>query len=255
MAIRAFNVEIARIPFLVSDPKIGEMRFKFWEDTIAKLFGKDNKGFMPEQNQPVVQELRRLLDDDSKKFTKRNFDRLWMARRNQSVNFSFLTTKQLEDYCEQSVSSVYYLLLENRNVKNLTVDHCASHLGKAQGIVNVLRSIAKAQRASNVPVPQELLMKHGVSQERVYRDKSDDKGVEECIFELSSTAHQHLEKSRSMAKSVPKEALPIFLPAIAIARYLERLRHANFHLTTKALTDRDSTLPIALYWNKLRGKF
>jgi NADH dehydrogenase [ubiquinone] 1 alpha subcomplex assembly factor 6 len=151
MAIRAFNVEIARIPFLVSDPKIGEMRFKFWEETISKLFGKDSKAFIPEQNQPVVQELRRLLDDDSKKFTKRNFDRLWMARRNQSVNFSFLTTKQLEDYCEQSVSSVYYLLLENRNVKNLNVDHCASHLGKAQGIVNGVNYFALPKKHFVMP--------------------------------------------------------------------------------------------------------
>lgn len=37
-------------------------------------------------------------------------------------------------------------------------------------------------------------MKHGVSQERVIRNLENDKGVQECIFEVAGIAHQHLEK-------------------------------------------------------------
>lgn len=37
-------------------------------------------------------------------------------------------------------------------------------------------------------------MKNGVSQERILRNKHDDKGVQDCIFEVATLAHQHLEK-------------------------------------------------------------
>ena len=80
------------------------------------------------------------------------------------------------------------------NIKNIHADHAASHLGKAQGITNLIRSIPYQSRRHAVPIPQEILMNHGVSQERILRNKEGDKGVEECIFHLASLAHQHLEK-------------------------------------------------------------
>lgn len=106
---------------------------------------------------------------------------------------NFITTKQLEDYAEQSVSSVYYLLLETLKVNNVNVDHALSHLGKAQGIANMLRGIHK-QNTRVVPIPHQILMENGVSQERVIRNKADDKGVEDCVFKVATVAHQHLEK-------------------------------------------------------------
>lgn len=54
-------------------------------------------------------------------------------------NLTFMTVKDIEDYCEQSVSSVYYLILDSAGIKNVHTDHAASHLGKAQGITNLLR--------------------------------------------------------------------------------------------------------------------
>lgn len=42
-AIRGFNVEIARISEQVSQPQIGFMRMKFWEETIDKCYLKDPK--------------------------------------------------------------------------------------------------------------------------------------------------------------------------------------------------------------------
>lgn len=45
----------------------------------------------------------------------------------------------MEKYVEKSVSNVYYLILEGCGVKNVHADHAASHLGKAQGIVQQIR--------------------------------------------------------------------------------------------------------------------
>lgn len=247
LAIRAFNVELARIPAAVSDHKIALMRLQFWEDSLTKLFDK-NKPQVPEH--PVVKELSLVINKT--KLTKRNFDRLINARKIQNLNF--ISTKQMENYSEESVSSVFYLLLEVLNIRNVNADHAASHLGKAQGITNILRSIYASQsRSQYLPIPQEILMKHGVSQERFFRSKPDDKGVEEVVFEVAALAHQHLEKSLALVSSVPKESKILFLPTVTSQRFLERLRRVNFNLTDKGLGVRDSLLPLALYWNKFKN--
>lgn len=37
-AVRAFNIEVATIQDQVSDLKIGEMRFKFWETSLVEIY-------------------------------------------------------------------------------------------------------------------------------------------------------------------------------------------------------------------------
>ncbi|CAO1417143.1 unnamed protein product [Diamesa hyperborea] len=247
LAIRAFNVEIAKIPTMVSDNKIGLVRLKFWEEALVKLYDK-NKPHLPDH--PVVKELDLVLNRN--KLTKRYFDRLINARK--KPNFSFVTSQQMENYAEETISSVNFLILELLNCRNVNADHAASHLGKAQGIANILRSIyAQRIHSQHLPIPQEILMKHGISQERFYRSKLGDKGVEEVVFEIATLAHQHLEKSSALMSKVPKECNIAFLPAITTKRYLERLRRVNFHLSDKRLGVRDNLLPLALYWNKFKG--
>ncbi|XP_058442979.1 NADH dehydrogenase (ubiquinone) complex I, assembly factor 6 homolog [Malaya genurostris] len=248
LAIRAFNVEIARITGSVSDDRIGQMRLKFWEDAVNKLYKEDLK-HVPDQ--PVIQELKKAIDNH--KLTKRYFQRIVSSRLN--TNLRFVTTKQLEEYVEDSVSTVLYLILESHGVRNVHADHVASHLGKAQGIVNLLRSIPCQERRNVVPIPQEILMQHGVSQERVLRNKKDDKGVEEVIFQMAGVAHRHFEHARNLMDSVPKQVRPVFLPGVATGRFLERLRQTNFHLTDPRLLQSDSMLPLLFYWGYFRGKF
>jgi len=185
------------------------------------------------------------------KLTKRYFDRLIAARRIQNLNF--ISTKQMENYAEETVSSVHYLLLEVLNCRNVNADHAASHLGKAQGITNILRSVyVQRSRSQFLPIPQEILMKHGVSQERFIRSKPKDKGVEDVVFEVATLAHQHLEKSLALMSQVPRESKILFLPSVTCQRFLERLRRVDFSLTDKSLGVRDTMLPLTLYWNKFR---
>ena len=62
----------------------------------------------------------------------------------------------------------------------------------------MLRAQQYQGRTKAICIPQEVLMKHGVSQERIIRDKVDDKGVHECTFEVASLAFSHLEQVSSI---------------------------------------------------------
>lgn len=172
----------------------------------------------------------------------------------------FPTTKELEQYVEDSNSSLYYLILKIGGIANVNADHAASHLGKAQGICNILRAFPlyplNERSARAIPiVTQQILLQHGVSYERLVRQHNDDKIVHECIFDVASLANTHLTKARALAKSLESSYKQYMLPAVAIGRYLERLRRCDFNLSHSKLSQRDGFLPIALYWNYFRKTY
>lgn len=131
------------------------MRLKFWEDAITKIFDKNKKGSIPKH--PVVEELN--FAAEKSKLTKRYFERLINARKVPNLNF--ISMKAMEHYAEETTSSINYLILEALNCRNVHADHAASHLGKSQGISNLLRSIYSQRSNQHLPIPQELLIKHG----------------------------------------------------------------------------------------------
>lgn len=173
----------------------------------------------------------------------------------------FMTMEELEQYTEKSTSSTYYLLLKIVGVDDLNVDHAASHLGKAQGIANSLRTLGavtvRQSRGLNVmpPIPQEILLAHGCSYEKILRQRPDDAAVQNCIFDVASTAKTHLDKARSLSSKVPPSARSVLLPALAVDRFLTRLQLANFYLYSDRIAKRDGLLALVYFWNNIRRKY
>lgn len=165
------------------------MRLKFWHDAIDKIYDTNPQTILP--NHPVVTELSEAIK--GYRLSKIYFTRL-IKSRERPTNAGFVTLKELEQYAEDSVSPIYYLLAKVIGIESMDMDHAVSHLGKAQGIVNMLRAQRYQERGKALCVPQEILLKHGVTHERIIRDKDDDKGVQDCTFEVASLAFSHLEK-------------------------------------------------------------
>ncbi|RZF46944.1 hypothetical protein LSTR_LSTR012541 [Laodelphax striatellus] len=206
-AVRAFNIEVARVQDNVSDMKIGRMRLQFWLETIDSVF-KDEV-----RDHPVVQELHRTLQHHkSKELFKKNLRSLVTSRIEPITSSSFKTLEDMERYSESSVSPVHYMILQGAGISNVHADHAASHLGKAQGLMNLVRSLPHSTKARVVPLPQELLIKHGLSQEKVIRGQGGD-NLREVVFDVASRAKQHLEKARSMKKKMPYLRICGYFPA------------------------------------------
>lgn len=75
----------------------------------------------------------------------------------------------------------------------MKVDHAVSHLGKCQGIVNIIRSIPYNTKSRQILIPQEILLKNKVSYENIIRNSSEQ-NVRDAIFEMASRANSHLTK-------------------------------------------------------------
>lgn len=72
-------------------------------------------------------------------------------------------------------------------------DHAASHLGKAQGLANMVRAVPHHSLQRVVALPRDLLAQHSVVYESVLRG-SRDQPVKDVVFEIAARAKQHLDK-------------------------------------------------------------
>ncbi|XP_035446104.2 NADH dehydrogenase (ubiquinone) complex I, assembly factor 6 homolog isoform X1 [Spodoptera frugiperda] len=247
--LRAFNVEVARVQDLTSDAQTAAFRLQFWHDALKGMFNKEQTLKDVPAN-PVAQELFKVCCCYG--LQRRHLEKLITSRSNMNKAKYFKSLEDIEKYAEESVSSVYYLLLGIGGVKDVHADHAASHLGKAQGITNILRSVHVSSRQKVVFLPMDILMKYELSQENVLRC-TDSEQMRNAVFEIASRANSHLEKARKII--VPETARQIFLPATAVDNYLTKLQKRNFNIFDRSLLQASPILPFKLYYNRLLNKF
>lgn len=181
----------------------------------------------------------------------------------------------METYAEKSVSNVLYLILEGCGMKNIHADHAASHLGKAQGLVqqirycilntfliivskclnkNIRRTIPLARKMNFIPIPQEILIKNKVSEEDVLRAINSD-NLMDCTYEIAVRAQQHLTKARSLIEKVPHDVRSVLLPAVPVYIYLDNLQKVNYDVFHSSLKIRSWKLLPYLWFYNFKNKY
>ena len=212
-AIHAFNLELARIPDVVSTPNIGSIRMQFWRDTINATFDSQPPA------EPVAVLLASVLSAGFK-LRKLWFHRLIDMRDRKLVQPGFTNVSELESYAESTYSTILYLILSAYPLKSLHIDHLASHIGKAAGICAVLRgfpllafpqplgshnvnppgvSMAPERgRQGAITLPLDVMAQCGVREEDVLRNGPSAVGLKDAIFTTATRASDHLITARSM---------------------------------------------------------
>ncbi|KAG0713903.1 NADH dehydrogenase (ubiquinone) complex I, assembly factor 6 [Chionoecetes opilio] len=191
------------------------MRLQFWRDTLDRIYS-DNA-----PKQPVAMELYRAIKKH--RLSKRWLRSLVDAREEQLERRHFRSIQEIEEYSEKSNAALYYLILQGLGSENLHADHAASHLGKAEGIIKALRGVPHNASKRRVFLPQDIMMKHGVSEEDVIRG-SREQNVKDVIYDMASQAYHHVHHARSFMKDVPREARAALLPAVSASTYLTALQ-------------------------------
>ena len=131
-------------------------------------------------------------------------------------NKPFTSLATLEDYAENTYSTIMYATLASMPLRSMHVDHLASHIGKACGIVAVLRGVpllaapaqpiktpsgdAPSTREPSLLLPLDIMAEHGVKEEEVFRQGPGAAGLEDAIFAVATRANDHLITAREMLK-------------------------------------------------------
>ncbi|KAJ3178291.1 hypothetical protein HDU87_003603 [Geranomyces variabilis] len=243
-AVRAFNVETALIRENVKNPQLGVGRIAWWRDAIEKVYN----GTPPVH--PVAQALAQALE--TAPLSKSWFKRILSEREANLQDPQYASVADLEKYAENTASALLYLQLEALGLQNPQADHAASHVGKAIGIATILRATPFHVEERRFYLPSELMAKHGVAAETVFRS-GPSPSLEEVVFEVATAANDHLITARSFLKDSPPAAHPALLSAVPAELYLQALEKSNFNLFDPKLSKRNWRLPFRL-WSAARNR-
>lgn len=223
IALRALNIDTARTADTTSTPTIGSMRLQFQRTAISSALA----GTPPKQPIAILlahaaQELSARTEGKSK-FSESWLKRIVDTREKHLSNPPFPSLHALEQYGENTYSTLLYLTLQALPMASLTADHIASHIGKAAGIVAVLRGLpllafpgppnkhsnqahfagdVGARRQGAVMLPLELMARAGVREEEVLRQGAQAGGLRDAVFEVATRANDHLITARQMLGNV-----------------------------------------------------
>jgi phytoene synthase len=100
-AVYAFTAEVARIPHLVSEPQIGEIRLQWWHDTVEAIFAGTA------QEHPVAQELAATIQ--AYNLPKQSFLNLIEALRFDLYADEMPSRNDLEGYLGETQSALIQL--------------------------------------------------------------------------------------------------------------------------------------------------
>ena len=141
--IYAFNVEVARAPWVTAEPMIAEMRLQWWRDVLEEI-----RAGGPVRRHEVATPLARALDAEGASL----LDTLVEARRSDIDRAPFEDAGQFAQYLERTGG----LLME---VAVRALDGSAAEAarardaGYAQGLAAYLRAVPELEARGKAPLP------------------------------------------------------------------------------------------------------
>ncbi|MBE7181123.1 MAG: squalene/phytoene synthase family protein, partial [Terriglobus roseus] len=216
LALRAFNLETARVADLTSHPSIGPMRMQFWRDAVTRALA----GSPPKE--PVAVLLAHANDALQQRTAgKSSLSAAWLSRmirerERQLGNPPYASVAALETYAENTYATLLYLTLQALPVHSVTADHLASHVGKATGIAAVLRGLPLVAfppppnkhsapgtvRQGAVTLPLDVMAEAGLREEDVLREGPAAPGLRDAVFAVATRANDHLITAREMLRNL-----------------------------------------------------
>jgi NADH dehydrogenase [ubiquinone] 1 alpha subcomplex assembly factor 6 len=133
LTIRALNIELARIPDLISNPTVGALRMQFWRDNLTRVFANTPP------KEPVAILLHYALASlqlrhpgTSTSVMKGWFMKIINAREQYMDNRPYPSIDALETYAENTYSTLMYLTLAALPLHSIMSQVI---LGKLQGLL------------------------------------------------------------------------------------------------------------------------
>ena len=197
----AFNQEVGRIPELVSEPALGQMRLQWWCDAVEGIYD----GRIADH--PVVQSLAAVVRGHD--LPKALFD-VYLEARSMDVERRIPDTlEELERYALQTSGAITRLQVYVLGGQGAAVQDVAQNVGCAWGLIGLMRA---------VPF-------HG-SQDRDYRPTAlDPAHVVEIIVRR---AGELIADARRHRGEVPKGCVSALLPCLFADSHIKRLQRADF---------------------------
>jgi 15-cis-phytoene synthase len=219
-ALYAFNLEIARIRELVSEPMLGEIRFQWWREALA------GERRSEAESHPVA---AAMLDTIAKfglagdRFSAMIDARLFDLHSEPMPSFAML-----EAYATATASGLFHLASE---IVATRVDDslaaAAQHAGIAYAVTGLLRALPWHFATGQIYVPIECLEAYGAD----VGDFRSGRALPELLHALAylrSLARDHLHACKGLMTESKSEGRVALLPASLCEAYLRQMEKRNY---------------------------
>ena len=249
LAVRAFNVEVAKAADKASDVRIAEMRLKWWDGVVDNLIKRNP----PEH--PIADALCDALHSHD---LDPDLLRSVIEWRVKDLHIKQPeTVADLEKYAEGTQAALQSLCLSVLGVGKHEGSMVATrHVGIAMGLALVLRGTRFHASRNKLYIPKEVASAYKLSPGSVAKGQPTQE-LSQCVYDLSMLAKDHLDKAKAASWSA--DALPALYPAAIPRIFLDKLEELEFDIMHPDWNNQGThlrvRLPLTLMKNRMLGTF
>lgn len=219
-ALYAFNIELARIRTLVSEPILGDIRLQWWRETVEALYA----GVTPGHDLgPALQAAISTHDLPQEALLD-----LIDARALDLADEPPAGWAMFEDYIDRTSGTVMRLAAQVlAGPLDAPAQKTIRSASLAYGLTGLLRSLPLDAAHGRYLLPLALLEKHGLDPHDFFGGRMKP-GMAGLLADGVARARHHLAAARAARGALPRRAYPAVLPASLIRRPLALLSRPGF---------------------------
>ncbi len=136
----AFNVEVARAPWLTEEPMIAEMRLQWWRDALDEIRTGGSV-----RRHDVASALAKTIDSEG----AFRLDKIVAARRWDIYKDPFEDSAHFRSYLTNTAGNLLAVAMQALKVRN---DDFARQIGYVHGLANWLRAVPALEASGRIPL-------------------------------------------------------------------------------------------------------
>lgn len=218
-ALYAFNIEIARIRDIASEPMVGELRLQWWRDAVAGGTDTETAGH------PVADALRRVVADH--RLPVAALTNMIEARRFDLHDDAMPSRTDLEGYCGETAGALIQLA-------SLVLDPSAAashgatagHAGCAQAIAGLLSLLPIHRRRGQTYIPADMIAATG-AEAADFRADTPGKPAMRAVAAMIALGREHFDAFVDHARDMPASLRPAYLAAAGAGARLDAIERAG----------------------------
>jgi phytoene synthase len=213
LALYAFNIELSRIGDMVREPALGEIRLQWWREAVALPPG-ERTGHPVADAVLAVRAAHQLPGD----LLAALIDARAVDIHREPVD----TDGALLAYLTQTAGSLFQLGCWMAGARGGNVVAATTEAALAYGLTGLMRALPVHAAHGRLYLPTTFLRAFGVEASAVLAG-DETSGLRHALEVLRGRARTHLDAYRSLARSLPETARPVFLPLALVPVYLRAL--------------------------------
>jgi phytoene synthase len=245
-ALYGFAAELQRIPDLVKDPTLGEMRFTWWRDA---LVGEGGQG-AGSGEAPALRALQGAMTRHSLPLAP--LEALIEARSADLYSNAPGSLSDVEGRLGETESALFQMAAIICGASGRDSAEAAGHAGIAYGVARRVAAFAPERARGRAILPARLLGQEQLTVVELFAG-SPPPALHNIVSAMLRFAQHHLRNAREHLKQVPEKARVAFLPLAVVDPLIRRIDQMDSEILLRPVALSDLEMLLRIGWARLRG--